>query len=96
MKKRCPFCGVMIDAAAIECEHCGKVLRRNEADAAPRAVGLQKWEKGVPSWMIYGAVLFGVLFVVLMYYQASQRISEKNKEPADRPTQQQPVEPGTE
>jgi len=94
MKKRCAYCGEMIQASANDCEHCGKVLRRSEAETAPRKTGLQKWEKGVPSWMIYGAVLFGILFVVLMYYQASQRLSEPDPKPARQPSQQQPAEPG--
>lgn len=91
MKKRCAYCGEMIQASSIECEHCGKALRRPEANAAPRATGLQKWQKGVPSWMVYGAILFGVLFIFLMYYQVSQRLAE----PAEKPVEKQPLDKDT-
>ena len=88
MKKRCAYCGEMIQASAIDCEHCGKVLRRTGSEAAPRATGLQKWQKGVPSWMIYGAVLFGILFILLMYYQVWERLAE----PAAKPIETKPLD----
>ncbi len=88
MKKRCAFCAELIQASASECEHCGKVLRRNQTDTTPRKTGLEKWQKGVPSWMIYAAVAFGLLIIFLMYYQASQRLAD----PSKKPTQSQPAD----
>jgi cytoskeletal protein RodZ len=95
MKKRCAYCGEMIQTSAAECPHCGRTLRRLDADIAERKTGLQKWEKGVPSWMVYGVVVLGILFVVLMYYQAAQRIAEPEKKPTEPPVQQEPKEATT-
>ena len=88
MKKRCAYCAELIQASANECEHCGKVLRRNQTETTSRKTGIEKWQKGVPSWMIYAAVAFGLLIIFLMYYQASQRLAD----PTEKPTQSQPAE----
>ena len=75
MKKRCPYCGQMIQTTAQECEHCGKSLEGKQ-DTNNRKVGIEKWEKGVPSWLMGIVIVGGLFLVALMIYQGCQRISE--------------------
>ena len=82
MKKRCAYCGEMILKSAKECEHCGRIFSQPNATKQSRATGIEKWEKGVPSWVIYATIVIGILLIGLMYYQAVERLSD----PTDPPT----------
>ena len=85
MKKRCAYCGEMILKSAKECEHCGRVFPKSETNNRPRATGIQKWEKGVPSWVVYGTIVLGIFLIALMYYQAVERLSDPIEKPAATP-----------
>ena len=87
MKKRCRFCGDMIDSNDLECKHCGKVLSTkstSEPDGGG-VVRLDSWQqKSIPAWVMYLAVGICLLCIGIMYAQGCDRNEDFREDAAQQ------------
>ena len=83
MKKRCPYCGDMIRVGVAECEHCGKILKKESASAKENVSpsDLESWRnRSIPSWMMYGVTGLCLFCVFIMYAQGCERLAEQQED----------------
>lgn len=89
MKKRCRFCGEMIDSNDVECTHCGKQLvKSGSADGGGSGVvKLDSWsQKSIPAWAMYLAVGVCLFCIWVMYSQGCARNEERRDDAAQEKT----------
>ena len=77
---RCPYCGEKIATDAVDCDHCGKTLRKSGSGSKESSglTNLDSWkEKSVPAWVMYAVVGATLFCVILMIAQGCEKFNSR-------------------
>ena len=76
----CPECGHEISNESVACPQCGRPNTVRPAAVKPRVIiaNPQPEEGSIPKWVIFPAVIFGALFLFLLFYVISGRDDTAN------------------
>lgn len=82
----CPECGHEISNEAVACPNCGRPNTVRPVAVKPRVIiaDPKPEESTIPKWVIFPAVIFGALFLFLLFYIISGRDDTANSNLARR------------
>ena len=82
MKRNCPYCGEKIQVGVEQCEHCGKMFRKQKTNADDESglTNLDSWkQKSIPSWVMYLTLVVAIFCIGMVIAKGCEKSSRETQ-----------------